>query len=779
MTDRRSFIATVSAIGGWLTTPSWAQATPTAPRVEALSSLLFAHPDGTNNLVRFRVTGIDAPAGRLRVYDRARRLLGTAGVLRREDALHGELWLALERETTVISEFEAPGLLGPLRSSHRLTPQRQWTLHLLSTADPATITRTLEGLPPVRQAVQASAYKHYGVTTNPLPPWSELVGVEHVPFLRMADAALSVERRFGIPMSDAAVITPGQHLSANAITALAGSGVRLVTIEQTGSDPFQWLTGPDGSRILAIVLPPGGTTSDLGFTRSSDDMVQRIETWLATSPLFLSPAYERNAAVIVSSAGDRDLMQVSEAVAEWNSRFAYPRITVGSSDPLLEFLDDSRGVSIPVTEPARVVANGLPSVDVLSNMSETADTASAERAGGIVAVLARLLGAEGPSLEAIASEVAAIVPGTLVFNPSPFSRSGLVRMTDGTDRIATNVPGLGYAYFPDAAAGSSSESEETAGWTALDDRQEIQGQRFRIRVDRSSGAIRSIVDRANGREWVRPGSRGVNSVDGSRVETIQRWRLPGAASRIDLQRWAPGRGSLHTQITVYDHIPWIDMVNDAEAVGGHIGYRFDFDVTEPSISWEVPVGYDQSSPPIEVLQHLRWIQLAGREDAILFRGIDSPIAEVESNGSLLSHATAGQSRYRCDSHSRYEGQDSPWIFGWNTESFLTARVEPQDTGRLPTFGNIFDIDRVGIAVLGITTAYDHDGIIVYLQELLGVDRQVSVRPGVVRFDDARLVDYLERDKGESLQLANDGVMVPVRGRGVTAVRLSGLELNNT
>ena len=746
--------------------------------MEALPSLLYAHPNGANNLVRFRVTGIDAPAGRLRVYDRARRLLGTAGVLRREDALHGELWLTLEREKTVISELEAPGLRGPLRSSHRLTPQRQWTLHLLSTADPARITRTLDSLPPVTRAVQASAYEHYGVATNPLPHSWDLVGIEHVPFLRMADAALSVERRYGIPMSDAAVLAPGQHLSASAITALSGSGVQLVTLEQAGNDPFRWLTGPDGSRILAVVLPPGGTTSDLGFTLSSDDMVRRIEAWLATSPLFLSPAYERNAAVIVSSVEDNDLRQVRDAVTEWNSRFAYPRITIGSSDPLLEFLDDSRGVSIPVSEPEPVSPTGLPTVDVLSQMSAAADAAAAERAGGIVAVLSQLLGAEGPSLEAIASEVTAIVPGTLVFNPSPFSRSGLVRMTDDTDRIATNVPGLGYAYFPDVSNGSSGESKEPSGWTALDDGQEIQGERFRIRVDRASGAMRSIVDRGNGREWVLPGSQGANAVDGSRVETIQRWRLSGAASRIDLQRWSPGRGSLQTRITVYDHIPWIDVVNDAEAVGGHIVYRFDFDVSEPSISWEVPVGYDQSSPPIEVLQHLRWLQLAGREDAILVRGLDSPIAEVQSNGSLLSHATVGQSRYRFDAHSRFEGQDSPWIFGWNTEPLLTTRVEARDTGRLPTFGNILDIDRVGIAVLGIMTPYNHDGVIVYLQELLGVDRQVSVRPGVVRFDDARLVDYLERDMGEPLRLADAGVMVPVRGRGVAAVRLSGLELNS-
>ena len=84
----------------------------------------------------------------------------------------------------------------------------------------------------------------------------------------------------------------------------------------------------------------------------------------------------------------------------------------------------------------------------------------------MIMVLARALGAEGQQLEAIAGEVAAIVPGTLVFNPAPFSHSGLVRMTDGTDRVATNVPGLGYAYFPDAR--DRSIADDQAGWERHD-----------------------------------------------------------------------------------------------------------------------------------------------------------------------------------------------------------------------------------------------------------------------------------------------------------------------
>jgi hypothetical protein len=257
---------------------------------------------------------------------------------------------------------------------------------------------------------------------------------------------------------------------------------------------------------------------------------------------------------------------------------------------------------------------------------------------------------------------------------------------------------------------------------------------------------------------------------------MQSWQLPETASRIDLQRWAPGRGSLHTTITVYDHIPWIDLVNDAEAVGGQIGYSSYFDVTDPSVSWEVPVGYEQSSAPVEVLQHLRWLRLGGTE-AVLFRGFDAPIGAVESAGTLLSRAVAGKSRYRFDTHAQYDGPDAQWIFGWNTEPLLTARVLPRESGRLPTFGNIFDIDRVGTAVLGIVPAYDRDGVIIYLQELLGVSRQVAVKPALVRFRDAKSVDYLERETGEDLSPTDEGVLVPIRGHGVAAVRLSGLELN--
>ncbi|MDH5196810.1 MAG: hypothetical protein OEY20_06130, partial [Gemmatimonadota bacterium] len=75
--------------------------------VDATPTLFHGHPDGATTLVRFSASGLDAPAGRLRVHDLASgRLLGTAGMIRRDDRLVGELWLPLAQPRRLRSELE-------------------------------------------------------------------------------------------------------------------------------------------------------------------------------------------------------------------------------------------------------------------------------------------------------------------------------------------------------------------------------------------------------------------------------------------------------------------------------------------------------------------------------------------------------------------------------------------------------------------------------------------------------------------------------------------------
>src|SRR5689334_11849629 len=131
LTDRRSFLAMLATMGGRLLLGRHG----VELKVQAIPTVFFAQPDGRNALVRFVVEGSTAPAGRLRVYDTAHKQLGTAGVIGMSGKLYGELWLPLAKDTQVISELELPGTHGPVRTTHRLTPRRRWTVYCLTASD--------------------------------------------------------------------------------------------------------------------------------------------------------------------------------------------------------------------------------------------------------------------------------------------------------------------------------------------------------------------------------------------------------------------------------------------------------------------------------------------------------------------------------------------------------------------------------------------------------------------------------------------------------------------
>ena len=107
----------------------------TAITVAANPTVFFAQPDGRNALIRFVVEGATAPAGRLRVFDPTQKQIGTAGIIGVGGRMYGELWIPLAREALVTSELELPGVRGVIRTSHRLTPRRRWTIYWLTAAD--------------------------------------------------------------------------------------------------------------------------------------------------------------------------------------------------------------------------------------------------------------------------------------------------------------------------------------------------------------------------------------------------------------------------------------------------------------------------------------------------------------------------------------------------------------------------------------------------------------------------------------------------------------------
>jgi hypothetical protein len=769
--DRRSFLSTLSAVGGWLTVQRRPRPTDFAPRVEAESTAFYAHPDGALNLVRFSIEGVDAPAGRLRVYDGERRLLGTAGVIRRNETLYGELWLPLERAKRILSELEAPGVRGPYRTGHQLTPHRRWVIHLLSAVDPERVAEELVDLPSFHRAARTALYRMHGVRIDMVPPRNAWDKTDHISFLETAAQRTAQARNLGVLPGMVGTTDDVRGLSSAHVLALTSVGVRAVVVSDQG-EPFQWLEGPDASRLLVVSLPSRSTPTDLGFLQGLDAMTTEVEQWLSTSPDSLFPTSDQGTAVISSGDLGAATDAIDRSVSEWNQRFAFPTIISGDVAALWQSVAHRRGAAIPVITPAPAVSVDLPTRVEIDAMTAARQRRDALRSSSIFRLLAEVVRSKTEDLAGVASRVSALIPGTVVFNPSPFSRSEFVHLLDGTERVVTDIPGLGYAYFPDRSTGGRS------GWEELSTGREIEGPHFRARLNPATGAVESLVSLTDGIEWARPGSPGLNAVDSSRLVRVSVNRLPDTATRLILERWSQGRGALRTTLTLYDRLPWLDIHNEAEVAGDRpVSYGFHFAVREPHISWEVPGGVEESDPPVPHLDHLRWLRVAGRRDAILLAGIDAPPASVGSDGAVFSYASRGTARYRVGLHSEYDSPDLPWQFGWGTTPMLTAPATPGNAGDLPTFGAILDVERVGVVVPGIVRSRISDGVVVYLQELQGIRREVSVSAGLVRFKWAQQVDFLEREIGGPLEPRNGAVVVPLSGRGVASVRLHGLELN--
>jgi len=769
--DRRKFLAALSAAGGWLAVPGWPGQAGSSPRVDARSSAFYAHPDGALNLVRFSIDGVDAPAGRLRVYDSERRLLGTAGVLRRNGGLYGELWLPLERARQVVSELEAPGVRGPFRTGHELNPHRKWVIHLLSVVDPLRITDELLGLPSFRRAVRIGIYRARGIRLNLAPQRSEWNTADHLSFLETVAQRTALARDLGIQPGLVGTTDDILGLSSSQIIALSGAGVQVVAASDEGV-PFRWIEGPDGSRLLAVSLPARSTPTELGFLQSMDAMASGVEQLLSTSPDSVLPASAQGTAVVTSGDLGSAADAIGQAVSEWNQRFAFPKIISGDIAALIRDVSERPSPPMTVITPGPVVSFDLPTRVEIEAMVGERRQLEARRSESIFGLLAGVLREDSATLSNIASRIPTLVPGTVVFNPSPFSRSEFVTLLDGTERVVTDIPGLGYAYFPDQPAAERSE------WQELDLTGEIETHSFRIRLNAGTGSLESLVSFADGVERVQPGSIGLNAVASARLQRTSVSRLTDTATRLTMERWSQDLGTLRTTLTLYDRLPWLDIQNEAEAAGDRaVSYGFHFAFQDPRFSWEVPGGVEGSRPPIYRLDHLRWLRIAGRRDAILFAGLDAPPASVECDGSVLSHASRGTARYRIGLHGEYDSPDLPWQFGWGTTPMLTARAEARNAGNLPTYGAILDVERVGVAVLGISRSRISDSVVVYLQELQGLSRAVSLRAGLIGFRWAQQVDFLEREIGVPMEATDGSVAMSISGRGVVAVRLHGLELN--
>jgi len=379
----------------------------------------------------------------------------------------------------------------------------------------------------------------------------------------------------------------------------------------------------------------------------------------------------------------------------------------------------------------------------------------------------RLASPTDPTLEGLGRQFALPAAGVLVFNPSPFGQSGAVVLPAGGLRVVTDVPGHGYAFEPTGAAGRGAEAGPIR--EAL---RPVETAHFAARLDERTGALVSLVDRAVGRELVAPDGA-LNAREGAALSDGWVERLEGIGLRLVARRMA-GTGALTSRVTIYHGLPWADVENVADPGTSPDGEcRFDLSLAPEEVSREVAGGAVHAVPPVERVTMLRWLALSAAGETVLFGAGAPATVTVTAAGRLIMHGAGGTARFRLALRRGFVLPDEPWRFGFGMAPLIAVTAPGSGSLRLPTFGRLLDVADPSVAVVGIKDADDGIGLVVYLMDLAGLPREITLRPGVLAFEGAVQTDLTERDRGPLNPAPSGGVLVPLDAGGYAALRLLG------
>jgi len=411
MTDRRSFVAWLGSLP--LVGRHRLQRAAPPLVIDATPTALYQQPDGRNNLVRVAVTGLDTPAARARVTDRRGTLVGTAGLLSTGAGLAGELWVPLSRAVGAEFQIDVEvGKQRVGRRRVRLAPPRRWTLYWIASShtDVGLTALQEECLEVHRRNLDAAlarlpahpdfrwtaecALQLISYVENRAPAAGEalaralregkvgvsaafaqpLTGIlDHETFARVLWPAglFARERGLGYQAVQLADV-PGQALTLP--TLLAASGVRYLASgvnperaapllspadaaraqlgggEWTTYPQLYWWEGPDGSRVLHWRADQYADGPRFGFDVGPAEMGRRLSDWLLTHPVFLSPGYPYDVALLCGATGDNGLLdeQVVANVEEFSRRFAYPRLVAARPEDFFREVERRWGAKLPV-----------------------------------------------------------------------------------------------------------------------------------------------------------------------------------------------------------------------------------------------------------------------------------------------------------------------------------------------------------------------------------------------------------------------------------------------
>src|SRR6266550_3559340 len=411
MSDRRSFVAWLGSLP-LVGRPRPLGAVPPIV-IDATPTALYQQPDGRNNLVRVAVMGLDAPAARARVTDRRGTLVGTAGLLPTGASLAGELWVPLSRAVGAEFQIDVEVGKQRVGSRRvRLAPPRRWTLYWIASShtDVGLTERHEECLEVHRRNLDAALAR---LPAHPEFRWTAECGLHLISYVenRPTAAGEALARairdgKLGVSAVFAQVLTgildhetfarvlwptglfarehglgyqaaqladvPGHPFTLP--TLLAASGVRYLAsgvnperaapllspadaarAQLAGGDwttypQLYWWEGPDGSRVLHWRAGQYADGPRFGFDVDPAEMGRRLSDWLLTHPVFLSPAYPYDVALLCGATGDNALLdeRVVANVEEFSRRFAYPRLVAARPEDFFREVERRWGAKLPV-----------------------------------------------------------------------------------------------------------------------------------------------------------------------------------------------------------------------------------------------------------------------------------------------------------------------------------------------------------------------------------------------------------------------------------------------
>ena len=406
-----------------------------------------------------------------------------------------------------------------------------------------------------------------------------------------------------------------------------------------------------------------------------------------------------------------------------------------------------------------------------------------------------------------------------------------VDLPDGSAlALARDVPALGYVALAESERPPNPPRDDGA---AL----EAQAGAFHVVLDPASGAIRSLttgdrVERVRPADWsglnqlvyvqggahsalwtgrARDELRAAPDLTLSQAElgSARRERLPGIGTRLVVERELQGCTSVTTVVTLYDELPWMDLVNritkpptlEKEA----LYVAFPFALTKPTVEVEVPLGrmtVERDQQPGSCRDwycHAHWVWLHDAAGGILWSGPDTPLftlndifrgvwrRKIEPDGTLFAYVLhnywpanfaarqGGELSFRYRISSLPPGGDAaePARRGWAAcdPLYVSAPYASAGSGSLPRKDSGLFIADQGVAVVGVKPADDRTGAVLKLVDLTGVGRAVPVWPGAYRFQGARRTNFVEMN-GDRVPVAPDGhATIELPAWGTAALRL--------